>query len=59
MCCQQVKPVDGIFCANFCDPQGNLPACRKAWHTECYTCLGLGKFPVKATADEEGNVWYK
>jgi hypothetical protein len=58
-CCLRVKPMDGIFCANFCESRGNLPACRKTWHAECYECLGQGKFPVRTTTDEEGNRWFR
>ena len=46
------------FCANFCEPRGSWPACRKVWHAECYECLGQGKFPIKKIQDEEGNRWY-
>lgn len=53
------EPMDGIFCANFCESRGNLPACRKTWHAECYECLGQGKFPVRTTTDEEGNRWFR
>ncbi len=58
-CLLQVKGMEGIFCANFCEPRGSWPACRKAWHAECYACLGQGKFPVMKIQDEEGNMWYK
>jgi hypothetical protein len=51
--------MEGIFCANFCEPCGKWPACRKAWHAGCYECLGQGKFPVRRIQDEEGNKWYK
>ena len=58
-CSRQVKGMEGIFCANFCEPRGSWTACRKAWHAECYACLGQGKFPVMKIQDEEGNLWYK
>jgi hypothetical protein len=51
--------MEGIFCANFCEPRGSWAACRKVWHAECYECLGQGKFPIKKIQDEEGNRWYK
>jgi hypothetical protein len=54
-----VKRMEGIFCANFCEPRASWPECRKVWHAECYECLGLGKFPIKKIQDEEGNRWYK
>ena len=50
--------MDGIFCANFCE-RGGWPACQKVWHANCYNCLGKGKFLIKATENEEGNIWYK
>ncbi len=49
--------MDWIFCAKFCEICGGWPACWKVWHAKCYGCLGLGKFPVKATTNEEGNLW--
>ncbi len=58
-CLAPVKRMEGIFCANFCEPRGKWPACRKAWHTGCYKCLGQGKFPVRRIQDKEGNKWYK
>jgi hypothetical protein len=48
-----------IFCANFCKPQSNWPLCCKGRHTNCYACLGQGKFPLKKIQDEEGNQWFK
>jgi hypothetical protein len=51
--------MDGIFCVNFCESRNGLPACRKAWHASCYTCLGIGKFPLRTTEDEAGNAWFK
>jgi hypothetical protein len=57
-CCLRVKPMDGIFCANFCKSQGSLPACQKTWHARCYKCLGKGKFPLKTMMDKEGNLWF-
>jgi hypothetical protein len=54
-----VKPMEGIFCANFCKSQGRLQPCRKAWHANCYPYLGLEKFPVRATKDEQGNLWFQ
>ncbi len=59
LCSRQVKVMDGIFCANFCESCGGWPACRKVWHVKCYICLGKGKFPIRATEDEEGNAWFK
>ncbi len=57
-CCLRVKPMDGIFCANFCKSQGSLPVCRKMWHAGCYECLGMGKFPLRTITDEEGDLWF-
>jgi hypothetical protein len=57
-CCLWVKPMDGIFCAIFCESQRRLPACWKTWQARCYKCLGKGKFPLKMTTDEEGNLWF-
>jgi hypothetical protein len=51
--------MDGIFCANFCESRGGWQACQKTWHAKCHTCLGKGKFPVRVTEDERGNVWFK
>jgi hypothetical protein len=34
-------------------------SCRQAWHPECYTCLGIGTFPLAILHDEEGNHWVK
>ena len=58
-CLLEVKGMEGIFCTNFYEPRGSWPACRKAWHAECYACLGQGKFPVMKIQDEDGNMWYK
>ena len=58
-CCLPVKPMEGISCANFCEPRGGWPACRRIWHARCYGCLGVGKFPLRETEDEMGNVWHK
>jgi hypothetical protein len=51
--------MDGIFCANFYESRGGWPACWKTWHARCYNCLGKGKFPLQATEDERGNLWFK
>jgi hypothetical protein len=51
--------MDGIFCANFCESRGSLPACRKTWQAGCYECLGKGKFPLRTTTDKEGNLWFR
>jgi hypothetical protein len=52
--------MEGIFCANFCEPRGKWLACWKTWHAGCYECLVQeGKFPVRRIQDEEGNKWYK
>jgi hypothetical protein len=58
-CSALVKMTKGVFCANFCKPQGSWPACRKAWHASCYECLSQGKFPIKRIKDKEGNKCYK
>jgi hypothetical protein len=58
-CSAPVRKMEGIFCANFCEPCGSWPACRKTWHARCYECLGQDKFPVKRIQDEEGSCWYK
>ncbi|KAK1734216.1 hypothetical protein QTG54_014983 [Skeletonema marinoi] len=50
--------MDGIFCANFLASRDGWPRCQQAWHAECYTCLGQGKFPLEELVDEEGNVWH-
>jgi hypothetical protein len=54
-CSAPVKRMEGVFCANFCEPQGSWPACQNVWHANCYACLGQGKFPVKKMEDKEGN----
>jgi hypothetical protein len=51
--------MDGIFCANFCESRGSLPACQKTWHAGCYECLGKGKFLLRTTTDKEGNLWFQ
>ncbi|KAL7460179.1 hypothetical protein ACHAXS_000641 [Conticribra weissflogii] len=58
-CFTKVKPMQGIFCANFCASRGGWPACRQAWHKACYTCLGVGLFLMIEIKDEIGNVWHK
>jgi hypothetical protein len=39
-CLTPVKPMEGIFCVNFCESRDGLLACLKTWHAECYTCQG-------------------
>ena len=57
-CCLPVKPMRGLFCGNFCSSRREWPACRQAWHEECYTCLGPCIFPMTEIKDEEGNLWH-
>jgi hypothetical protein len=54
-----VKPMEGIFCANFCKSRGAWGPCRMTWHANCYKCLGIGQFPFCLHQDIEGNMWFK
>jgi hypothetical protein len=58
-CSLPVKPMQGIFCGNFCSSQNGFLPCRSAWHVECYACLGQGLFPITEIQDEAGNAWHK
>jgi hypothetical protein len=55
-CAQRVKPLEGIFCANFASSRGDWPPCRMVWHEQCSECLGNDKFPMAILTDDDNNV---
>ncbi len=59
MCKTPTKKMDGIFCANIWESQRGYPPCCKTWHANCYTCPGIGNFPLRMTKDAEGSPWFK
>jgi hypothetical protein len=56
-CSWSVKPLQGIFCANFASSRGDWPPCRQAWHGQCYACLGQGVFPLAVLHDDNAKEW--
>jgi hypothetical protein len=59
-CSQRVKPMEGIFCGNFSSYRRLWPACRNAWHAECYMFQGKQPtFPTVAMEDKLGNPWHR
>ncbi len=52
--------MEGIFCGNFSSSRRLWPACRNAWHAECYTSQGKQPtFPMVAIEDKLGNPWHR
>ena len=58
-CSRPVKEKgDGrVFCANFCESRAGFAPCRKAWHSECYKCLGIRTFPMYEQKNAKENLW--
>lgn len=54
-----MKPLQGIFCANFASSRDGWPPCRQAWHGQCYECLGQNWFPLAVLHDEDASEWVK